>query len=176
MSIVYSYWIVSFIRNGAEIYIRTVGVVVTRAIQILVRNAINFCIYRTATNGNVTAKASIAHVAKAAANASATRRTGIYRTATNGNIATRAGAISGIATANAGTVIRTGIYRTITNGNVTTRAADHFRARAKTTANAGAARRTGIYRTTTNGNVTARAIYATANASPASIRSRILGS
>lgn len=68
------------------------------------RNATNvFGIYRTATNGNVTARASAAckKGGTTTANVGAISRTSIYRTVDNGNITTRAVGVIGIATANA---------------------------------------------------------------------------
>ena len=101
------------------------------------RNATNvFGIYRTATNGNVTARAFVAckQGGTTTANVGALSRTSIYRTAINGNVTTRTAGVTATATANAGTKIRNSIYRTTINGNVTTRAAG---ATAKATANAG---------------------------------------
>ena len=152
--VIYLYYLVLCIKNIAAIHFWAFWVVATRAIQALVRSATNFGIYRTATNGNVTARAIIA-----TADSSTISRTSSHGTATNGNIFARA--IT--ATADSSPISRTSIYGTATNGNIFARAIT-------ATADSSTPSRTSIYGTATNGNIIARVIIATADSSPRPIR------
>jgi len=146
-SIVYSYWIVSFIRNGAEIYIRTFLVVITRAIQILVRPAINLSIYRSTANGNFTAGVPLPP-----ANSGTRSRSSSYGSTANGNFS----AGVPLPPANSGTRIRSSSYGSTANGNVTAGVP-------WPPANSGTRTRSSSYGSTANGNVTADTIITPAN-------------